>query len=120
LIYIYNLALGLVGFGLGLVNYGLGLGLGLGGSGLDSITGYPHENVGFCKCPPTDNVGLQTVVIVKPKLTRIQIACVLNNLKCKLTDIVAGYSIHQSCIRFNKQYSALHSHSGVGRITSMA
>jgi len=94
----------------------------------------PTNIFGFCKCPHCDNVALQTakyVFIVKThniyKLSRIHIACILNDLNCKLTDIVAGYSIHQICIRFivSNTASALHSHrlvvlGGVGRISSTA
>jgi len=49
------------------------------------------------------------------KLSHIQIACVLNNLNCKLRDIVAGYSIHAFVL-----VSIVHCVHGVGLITSMA
>jgi len=40
------------------------------------------------------------------KLSYIQIACVLNNLNCKLTD--NWCRLHHPCIRFSNQYSTLH------------
>jgi len=42
------------------------------------------------------------------KMSHIQISCVLNNLYCKLKNVVAGYSIHQIKVAFAYVGNSMH------------